>query len=52
MDAPLDSSGAGRGESGPGRAARRRPVEALAADDDGQIDEAWLHDPVRDPASG
>lgn len=53
VDAPLDSSGAGRGEERAPAALRRAGLrEALAADDDGQIDEARLRDPSRDPASG
>ncbi|RAO34339.1 Arginase [Micromonospora saelicesensis] len=53
VDAPLDSSGAGRGEERAPAALRRAGLrEALAADDDGQIDEARLRDPNRDPASG
>ncbi|MEW1584927.1 arginase family protein [Micromonospora vinacea] len=53
VDAPLDSSGAGRGEERAPAALRRAGLrEALAADDDGRIDEARLNDPNRDPASG
>ncbi|MEV4824171.1 arginase family protein [Micromonospora sp. NPDC049274] len=53
VDAPLDSSGAGRGEERAPAALRRAGLlDALAADDDGQVDEARLRDPARDPASG
>ncbi|MEU7754269.1 arginase family protein [Micromonospora sp. NPDC049171] len=53
VDAPLDSSGAGRGEQRAPDALRRAGLlDALAADDGGRVDEAWLRDPVRDPASG
>ncbi|MEU7607753.1 arginase family protein [Micromonospora sp. NPDC049204] len=53
VDAPLDSSGAGRGEERAPAALRRAGlIDALSADDDGQIDDARLRDPVRDPASG
>lgn len=53
MDAPLDSSGAGRGEERAPAALRDAGLlDALAADDGGRVDEAWLRDPVRDRASG
>ncbi|MGC4813039.1 arginase family protein [Micromonospora sp. DT228] len=53
VDAPLDSSGAGRGEERAPAALRRAGLhDALSADDGGQIDEARLRDPIRDPASG
>ncbi|WP_234583694.1 arginase family protein [Micromonospora sp. MH99] len=53
VDAPLDSSGARRGEERAPAALRRAGLlDALTADDDGQVDEAWLRDPARDPASG
>ncbi|MEU1587811.1 arginase family protein [Micromonospora sp. NPDC005710] len=53
VDAPLDSSGTGRGEERAPTALRRAGLrEALGADDDGRIDEALLRDPDRDPASG
>lgn len=53
VDAPLDSSGARRGEERAPAALRRAGLlDALAADDDGPIDEARLRDPHREPASG
>ncbi|RLP83580.1 arginase family protein [Micromonospora sp. BL4] len=53
VDAPLDSSGAGRGEERAPAALRRAGLlDALGADDGGRVDEALLRDPVRDPASG
>jgi arginase family enzyme len=53
VDAPLDSSGTGRGEERAPAALRRVGLrDALAADDDGRIDEARLDDPTRDAASG
>ncbi|MEU4399395.1 arginase family protein [Micromonospora orduensis] len=53
VDAPLDSSGAGRGEERAPAALRDAGLlDALAADDGGRVDEAWLRDPVRDRASG
>ncbi|MFF5055912.1 arginase family protein [Micromonospora sp. NPDC000663] len=53
VDAPLDSSGAGRGEERAPAALRDAGLlDALAADDGGRVDEAWLRDPVRDAASG
>ncbi|MBM0232181.1 arginase family protein [Micromonospora sp. STR1_7] len=52
VDAPLDSSGAGRGEERAPAALRGAGLlDALAADDGGRVDEAWLRDSVRDPAS-
>ncbi|MEU4475441.1 arginase family protein [Micromonospora sp. NPDC023888] len=53
VDAPLDSSGTGRGEERAPAALRRAGLcDALSADDDGQIDEARLRDPIRDPVNG
>ncbi|MFG1898096.1 arginase family protein [Micromonospora zamorensis] len=53
VDAPLDSSGAGRGEERAPAALRDAGLlDALAADDGGRGDEACLRDAVRDPASG
>ncbi|MEU7918064.1 arginase family protein [Micromonospora zamorensis] len=53
VDAPLDSSGAGRGEERAPAALRDAGLlDALAADDGGRVDEACLRDAVRDPASG
>ncbi|MEU8300596.1 arginase family protein [Micromonospora sp. NPDC048909] len=52
VDAPLDSSGAGRGEQRAPAALRQAGLlAALPADDGGQID-ALVGDPTRDPASG
>lgn len=53
VDAPLDSSGAGRGEERAPAALRRAGLlDALDADDGGWVDEARLRDSIRDPASG
>ncbi|MGC4855193.1 arginase family protein [Micromonospora sp. DT4] len=53
VDAPLDSSGSGRGEERAPSALRRAGLrDALASDDDGPIAEARLQDPNREPASG
>ncbi|WCN84271.1 arginase family protein [Micromonospora sp. LH3U1] len=53
LDAPLDSSGAGRGEERAPAALRRAGLlDAVATDDGGRVDEARLRDPIRDPASG
>ncbi|WP_433133489.1 arginase family protein [Micromonospora sp. CA-240977] len=53
VDAPLDSSGARRGEERAPDALRRAGLlAALRADDGGRVDEALLRDPLRDPASG
>ncbi|MBM7494816.1 arginase [Micromonospora luteifusca] len=53
VDAPLDSSGAGRGEERAPAALRRAGLlDALSAEDDGQVDEARLRNSTRDPASG
>ncbi|MDG4758263.1 arginase family protein [Micromonospora sp. WMMD710] len=53
VDAPLDSSGAGRGEERAPAALRGAGLlDALAADDGGRVDEASLRGTARDPASG
>ncbi|MET8277768.1 arginase family protein [Micromonospora sp. NPDC005174] len=53
VDAPLDSSGSGRGEERAPSALRRAGLrDALGSDDDGPIAEARLRDPHREPASG
>ncbi|MFC3502310.1 arginase family protein [Micromonospora krabiensis] len=52
VDAPLDSSGRGRGEQRAPAALRRAGLlAATGAADGGEID-AWMRDPTRDPDSG